>query len=74
MIKDIGIKAKEEIEENHLENFYVFYILSSGLIDDLADLLTLLSDDLWSKLPIQVHIINLSSPNLSTEDLDTLRF
>lgn len=56
-----------------LENFYVVYILSSGLIDDLADVLTLL-DASWDDLPIQFHVINLSGPNLNTEDLDTMRF
>ena len=49
------------------------YILSSGLIDDLADLLKSL-DSSWDSLPIQIHVINLSGPNLNTEDLDTLRF
>ena len=35
MIKEIGLMAKEAIATNKLENFFVFYILSSGLIDDL---------------------------------------
>jgi hypothetical protein len=52
MIQEIGIRAKEEIKQNKLENFFVFYVLSSGLIDDLAELLTLLSDPVWSTLPI----------------------
>jgi hypothetical protein len=34
-----------------LEIFYVVYILSSGLIDDLADVLISL-DPSWDKLPI----------------------
>lgn len=59
--------------KNKLETFYVVYILSSGLIDDLADLLKSL-DSSWDSLPIQIHVINLSGPNLNTEDLDTLRF
>ena len=59
--------------KNKLESFYVVYILSSGLIDDLADVLVTL-DSSWDSLPIQFHIINLSGPNLNTEDLDTLRF
>ena len=35
MIKEIGLMAKEAIAMNRLENFFVFYVLSSGLIDDL---------------------------------------
>lgn len=42
-----------------MDNFFVIYILSSGLIDDLVDLLTLL-DDSWDTLPVQFHVINLS--------------
>lgn len=75
MIKEIGMLAKEAIVHNKLENFFVFYILSSGLIDDLQDVLnTLFDDPSWSLIPIQIHVINLSGPNLNTEDLDTLRF
>ncbi len=75
MIKEIGMLAKETIVHNKLENFFVFYILSSGLIDDLQDVLnTLFDDPSWSLIPIQIHVINLSGPNLNTEDLDTLRF
>jgi hypothetical protein len=37
--------------KNKLEAFYVVYILSSGLIDDLADVLKIL-DTSWDSLPI----------------------
>ena len=37
--------------KNKLETFYVVYILSSGLIDDLADVLKNL-DSSWDSLPI----------------------
>ena len=77
MVKRIGKKAVENVTlsegGNKVENFYVLYVLSSGLIDDLADLLLML-DESWDSLPVQVHIINLSGPNLNTEDLDTLKF
>lgn len=37
--------------ENKLNSFYVVYILSAGLIDDLSDLLTLIDPE-WDSLPI----------------------
>lgn len=55
MIKRIVGISKDRITKsedgNKLENFFVVYVLSSGLIDDLADLLTLL-DSSWDELPV----------------------
>jgi hypothetical protein len=59
--------------ENKLTSFYVIYILSAGLIDDLSDLLTLIDPE-WDSLPIQIHLINLSARNIMTDDLDTTKF
>jgi Copine len=77
MIKRLALLSKEQVlkseDGNRLEVFYVVYILSSGLIDDLAELLTSL-DCQWDSLPVQIHVVNLSGPNLDTGDLDTLRF
>lgn len=56
-----------------LDTFYVVYILSAGLIDDLPDLLSSI-DPLYESLPIQFHLINLSTRNIITEDLDTTKF
>ena len=69
----VAASSDKTTDKSKVENFFVFYILSSGLIDDLAELLTLL-DSSWDHLPVQVHVINLSGPNLNTEDLDTMRF
>jgi hypothetical protein len=44
-------KQLESDGKNKLETFYVVYILSSGLIDDLADVLISL-DASWESLPI----------------------
>lgn len=70
------MKIKEQIEANDktLETFYVIYILSAGLIDDLQDVLSSLDDPTWETLPIQFHLINLSARNIVTEDLDTTKF
>lgn len=43
--------TKTASDSSSIENFFVFYILSSGLIDDLADLLTML-DSSWDTLPL----------------------
>ena len=56
-----------------IETFYVLYILSAGLIDDLTELLDQI-DEQWEGLPIQVHLINLSATNIITDDLDTIKF
>lgn len=47
----VTASTKAASENNSIENFFVFYILSSGLIDDLADLLTIL-DSSWDTLPL----------------------
>lgn len=66
---------KKIVEENNgrIDCFYVLYILSPGLIDDLPDLLETL-DSSWDGLPLQIHLINLSTTNIISEDLDTIKF
>ncbi len=68
---NVSRKAKEN--QGKLEAFYVVYILSAGLIDDLAEVLNSI-DEAYASLPIQFHIINLSGSNLVTDDLDTIKF
>ena len=74
-VKDLGKKVREQIKENNnqIQEFYVLYILSAGLIDDLDDIFRLLEDE-WSTLPIQVHLINLQTKNMSQNELDSLKF
>ena len=46
------IVSKRLIEQkDKLDNFFVIYVLSSGLIDDLVELLTYL-DEGWDDLPV----------------------
>ena len=59
--------------DNRLSCFYVVYILSAGLIDDLGDVLSQIDSE-WDSLPIQIHLINLSTRNIMVDDLDTTKF
>ena len=59
--------------QNRLRCFYPVYILSAGLIDDLGEVLSLIEHD-WDSLPIQIHLVNLSTRNIMVEDLDTTKF
>ena len=51
--KELGLSVRKTIDENNgrIDCFYVLYILSPGLIDDLADLLETL-DPSWDGLPL----------------------
>lgn len=75
LIKKLGQNIKTLITENNgrIDCFYVVYILSAGLIDDLPELLEALDSE-WDSLPIQIHLINLSATNIINEDLDTIKF
>lgn len=75
LLKHLGLSIKKQFKEtdDKLTSFYVVYILSAGLIDDLSDVLTLI-DPCWDSIPIQIHLINLSTRNIITEDLDTTKF
>ncbi len=71
-LKSLGVSIKKA-NSSKLTTFYVVYILSAGLIDDLPDVLNLL-DPIWDSLPLQIHLVNLSTRNIITEDLDTTKF
>ena len=71
-IGDIVLRRARD-NQGKIETFYVVYILSAGLIDDLSEVLNSI-DEAFAALPIQIHIINLSGSNLVTDDLDTIKF
>ena len=75
LLKSLGTLINNQMKENQnrLRCFYPVYILSAGLIDDLGDVLTLI-DQNWNSLPIQIHLVNLSTRNIMVEDLDTTKF
>ena len=53
VVKNISEKIYNKAKDNHdsIESFYVLYILSAGLIDDLVDVLNSIDEE-FAKLPI----------------------
>ena len=56
-----------------VDSFYVLYVLSAGLIDDIDMCLSKIEAESWSSLPIQVQIISLAPPCISPDDQDTVQ-
>lgn len=56
-----------------VDSFYVLYVLSAGLIDDIDLCLSKVQAESWSSLPIQVQIISLAPPCISPDDQDTVQ-
>ena len=48
--------------------FYVMYILSTGIIDDVKELIQTISQRDWSAMPLQIHIISIAPNHLQKED------
>ena len=53
------------------DTFYVLYILSTGIIDDTAELIAELKAKEWRKMPLQIHLISLAPKHLQENDQDT---
>jgi len=49
----------------------VLYVLSTGIIDDVAELVAELRSREWKKMPLQIHFISLSPKHLQEKDQDT---
>ena len=47
------------------------YILSTGIIDDVDELIQELRSRGWSRMPLQIHMISLAPKHLSEGDQDT---
>lgn len=56
---------------NTIDSFYVLYVLSTGIIDDVAILTKFIAENDWHKLPLQVHLISLAPTHLAEQDQDT---
>ena len=56
-----------------VDSFYVLYVLSAGLIDNIDLCVSKIQAESWSSLPIQVQIISLAPPCISPDDQDTLQ-
>jgi len=53
------------------DSFYVLYVLSTGLIDDIEECLKTLRQE-WFALPLQIHIISLAPSHMKLDDQDTV--
>jgi len=53
--------------------FYQAHILTTGLIDDIGDVLQILDSSQWACLPIQINFINIYQRNIQEQDLDSLK-
>jgi hypothetical protein len=54
--------------KNTVDSFYVLYVLSTGIVDDVANLIKFVTENDWGKLPLQVQIISLAPSHLSESD------
>lgn len=57
---------------NTIDSFYVLYVLSTGLCDDLKQLEKLLAEESWKQCPLQIQIISLAHKGMALEDQDTV--
>lgn len=57
--------------KNTVDSFYVLYVLSTGIVDDVASLIKFVTEGDWGKLPIQIQIISLAPSHLSENDQDS---
>ncbi|CDW80372.1 UNKNOWN [Stylonychia lemnae] len=75
LIKKIGQLIQDAYAENQhrADSFYVLYVLTAGILDDIEEVLNQI-DDNFGSLPLQIHLINLSAFNLESEDLDSIKF
>ena len=49
----------------------MLYVLSTGIIDDVKELVAELQSREWRRMPLQVHFISLSPDHLKEKDQDT---
>ena len=49
----------------------MLYILSTGIIDDVQELINELRSREWRRMPLQVHLISLAPKHLQERDQDT---
>ena len=47
------------------------YVLSTGIIDDVQDLIKTISEKEWSRMPLQIHIISMAPNHLQRNDQDS---
>ena len=52
-------------------SFFVLYVLSTGIIDDIKELVAELQCRDWPRMPLQIHFISLAPGHLQEKDQDT---
>lgn len=53
--------------------FYQVFVLMTGIIDDIEELLKVFECSQWACLPIQINFINIYLRNIGEHDLDSLK-
>lgn len=75
--KQLGVHVRQRIAtraktvsaiKNSVDSVYVLYVLSTGLIDDVAAVVQTLSEGEWKNLPLQLQVISLAPSHISKED------
>lgn len=81
-LKSLAINVREKQEKAFLANetavkfpqvFYQATIITTGLMDDIDDVIKVFENSQWACLPIQVNFINIYQKNLQKQDLDSLK-
>ena len=50
---------------NTIDSFYVLYVLSTGIIDDVKEVIKFVTEGEWHKFPLQLHIISVAPNHLA---------
>lgn len=75
--KNLGLHIKHRLNKkaqitpaikDTIDCFYVLYVLTTGIIDDVSDVIKTFQEKVWSTLPVQVHLINISPNHLAAND------
>ena len=70
--KRLKRKGKDQpLMRGTVDCFYVMYVLSTGIIDDVQELIKTISQKEWSRMPLQLHIISMAPNHLQKNDQDS---
>jgi hypothetical protein len=81
-LKSLAINVREKQEKAFLAGetavkfpqvFYQATIITTGLMDDIDDVVKVFENSQWACLPIQVNFINIYQKNIHKDDLDSLK-
>ena len=70
--KRLRRKAKHESRiRGTFDTFFVLYILSTGIMDDVQDLIKELQSKEWKSMPLQIHLMSMAPNHLAQSDQDS---